>query len=69
MDELATMPCHFCGAPSGGEWSEVRGWTHRRSAGGANQITQRRETGRWACKLCGRDLQAGRVPGAPKLFQ
>ena len=48
--------CHFCGKPVDPDgrstYRSIEGWEGRRSKGGANTITLRQETGRYAHSSC-----------------
>jgi hypothetical protein len=48
--------CTFCGIPvdpsKPGTYREITGWEEVRRQGGANSITLRVETGRYACASC-----------------
>lgn len=54
--------CLVCGepvVPSARVLHEVVGYTRPRSAGGANHIIARRETGRVVCAKCSEGVQSG----------
>jgi hypothetical protein len=64
LPESAYPRCLVCGEaarPSPRVLHEVVGYTRPRSAGGANHIIARRETGRVVCAVCAEWVQA-RVP-------
>ncbi len=65
-------PCDYCGAAVDpklpGTYERITGWTRRRWAGGANQITMQRKTGVYRHEQCMEDAKAGRHPGQEKLF-
>jgi hypothetical protein len=50
------IQCVFCGRPvaprAEDTYREQQGWSVNRSAGGANQLSLRRETGRYAHGAC-----------------
>jgi hypothetical protein len=50
------MPCALCGKPvaprAEDTFLEQSGWSHNRSAGGSNQLSLRKETGRYAHGAC-----------------
>lgn len=55
--------CEYCGrevrnAP-GGNCRQVTGWEELRGQGGANKITDRKETGKVAHFVCIKERQAG----------
>lgn len=60
--------CCYCAEPCDDRYREVTGWEARRSGGGANQIIGRRETGRYACHACIRQIKDGVPPGSSALF-
>ena len=68
MSALGDLPasafprCLVCGEPvqpNSRTLAEVVGYTRPRSAGGANHIIGRRETGRVVCERCAIGVQAG----------
>jgi len=62
-------PCHFCREPvdtrpGGGAYREERGWAPVRKAGGTSSLALRRESGRFAHKVCV-DQERARVNATP----
>jgi len=53
---VISQPCAFCGRPVHpnirGNYVEQSGWSINRTAGGSNQLSLRRETGRYAHGSC-----------------
>jgi hypothetical protein len=64
-----TLVCSFPGCEEtinpDRDYQRVRGWTRRRDAGGANQITLREVGSEWACRWCveraRRGINAGQI--------
>jgi hypothetical protein len=56
MIENVGIPCAFCDLPVmphvEGVYAEQSGWSVTRTAGGSNQLSLRRETGRYAHGHC-----------------
>ena len=48
-------------------WIQVKGWTRKRSQGGANQIALSVPQGVLMCNACMSEQQAGEVPGQQTL--
>jgi len=55
------MTCCFCDGPVDTRTGarEVTGWERLRPEGGLHGLTDRHETGRWACQTCWRKLRDG----------
>lgn len=57
------MNCHLCGKDTiptyAHAYRRVTGYVKDRSAGGANQLTLRQETGELACEQCITRLRSG----------
>ena len=51
-----------------GTWIEVNGWVVVRSAGGANAVRDRNETGNVLCPQCGRERAQGVISGQELMF-
>ena len=51
-----------------GTWIEVNGWVVVRSAGGANAVRDRNETGNVLCPQCGRERAQGVIAGQELMF-
>lgn len=53
---MKQVPCTYCGkmvyTEHAGSFEQVTGWVVRRGQGGANAITMREPTGRWAHTVC-----------------
>lgn len=67
------VSCHFCGEAIRTEarttYRHIEGWEQPRSAGGANQITLRKQKDEYACDDCIASIKAGRHPAQAELFQ
>jgi hypothetical protein len=64
----APFACCFCDQAVNDHYREVTGWEVRRAGGGANQIVGRKETGRFACNACIRQIRDGLPPASPTLL-
>jgi len=65
-----TLRCCYCDQPVDTRTGarEVIGWEQLRVDGGLHALTNRRETGRWACQWCYRKLRDGVEPGQQVLL-
>ena len=68
MPSISAAKCCYCDDPASPRYREIRGWEEVRKQGGANKITGREETGRYACDECIRAIRNGYPPGHARLF-
>ena len=77
MSDVGDLPasaykrCLVCGEPvrpTSRTLTEIVGYTRPRSAGGANHVIARRETGRVVCDVCAERVQAGIDEGQEALL-